>query len=175
MAGEAVCVGGAKSADSYLRIDRILEAMKSTGAEAVHPGYGFLSENAKFSEAVEAAGAAFIGPGAFAINAMGDKIESKRLAMEAGVTTIPGFQGVIADADEAARIAAQVEPRHTRKHARAHARADTHAHERTQNHKQTKPLTDFGSPAGRLPCDDQGVGWRRRQGASRLYHSSIIV
>lgn len=108
MATEAVCVGGVKSADSYLRIDRILEAMKMTGAEAVHPGYGFLSENAHFSEAVEKAGAAFIGPSAAAIHAMGDKIESKKLAKKAGVTTIPGFQGVIADEDEAARVAAEV-------------------------------------------------------------------
>ena len=92
LAGQSVCVGSAASADSYLRIDRILDAIASTGAEAVHPGYGFLSENAAFSEAVEAAGVAFVGPAAFAINAMGDKIESKRLAAEAGVTTIPGFE-----------------------------------------------------------------------------------
>jgi len=108
LAGQSVCVGSAASADSYLRIDRILDAIASTGAEAVHPGYGFLSENAAFSEAVEAAGVAFVGPAAFAINAMGDKIESKRLAAEAGVTTIPGFEGVIADADEAARVASDV-------------------------------------------------------------------
>ena len=108
LAGQSVCVGSAASADSYLRIDRILDAIASTGAEAVHPGYGFLSENAAFSEAVEAAGVAFVGPAAFAINAMGDKIESKRLAAEAGVTTIPGFEGVIADADEAARVASEV-------------------------------------------------------------------
>eukprot|EP00967_Tisochrysis_lutea_P003548 scaffold4217_cov27-Tisochrysis_lutea.AAC.5 len=108
MATESICLGGVKSADSYLRMDKIIEAIKMTGAEAVHPGYGFLSENADFSEAVEKAGVAFIGPGASAIHAMGDKIESKKLAKQAGVTTIPGFQGVIADEDEAARVAAEV-------------------------------------------------------------------
>ena len=88
MAGEAICVGSAKSADSYLRTDRILAAMKMTGAEAVHPGYGFLSENALFAEAVEASGAVFIGPGSAAINAMGDKIQSKKLAMAVQYTYV---------------------------------------------------------------------------------------
>ena len=78
------------------------------GAEAVHPGYGFLSENAEFAEAVTAAGAAFVGPGAFAIRAMGDKIESKRLAASAGVSTIPGVESVLKNADEAVQVAKQV-------------------------------------------------------------------
>ena len=81
----------------------ILDAVRRTGAQAVHPGYGFLSENAEFSEAVEAAGAAFVGPNAFAIRAMGDKIESKKLAEGAGVDTIPGFNGILSGEDEAAR------------------------------------------------------------------------
>ena len=86
MADEAVCVGSAASVDSYLRVDRIMDAVRQTGAEVVHPGYGFLSENADFAEAVEAQGVAFVGPGPFAIRAMGDKIASKKLAEEAGVT-----------------------------------------------------------------------------------------
>ena len=108
MADEAICVGGAASADSYLRVDAVMAAIKSTGAEAVHPGYGFLSENQAFADAVEAAGVAFVGPSAFAIQAMGDKIESKRLASSAGVSTIPGVESIIADADEAVKIANEV-------------------------------------------------------------------
>lgn len=105
MADEAVHVGGPASADSYLRIDRILEAIRSTGAEAVHPGYGFLSENDDFAQALEAEGVAFIGPGIKAITSMGDKIASKQLAAEAGVNTIPGYTDVIKDADHAVKIA----------------------------------------------------------------------
>jgi propionyl-CoA carboxylase alpha chain len=89
-ADEAVCIGPAPSAESYLRADRIVEACKHTGAEAVHPGYGFLSENADFADALDAAGIAFIGPARKAIEAMGDKITSKRIAEEAGVNVIPG-------------------------------------------------------------------------------------
>ncbi len=107
-ADEAVHIGGAPAAESYLIIDKILDAVKQTGAEAVHPGYGFLSENRKFAEALEAAGIAFIGPPAGAIEAMGDKITSKKLASESGVTTVPGFMGLIEDADEAVKIAGQV-------------------------------------------------------------------
>jgi propionyl-CoA carboxylase alpha chain len=107
-ADEAVHIGGAPASESYLIIDKILDAVKQTGAEAVHPGYGFLSENRKFAEALEAAGIAFIGPPAGAIEAMGDKITSKKLASEAGVTTVPGFMGLIEDADEAVKIAGQV-------------------------------------------------------------------
>ena len=84
MADEAVRIGAAPSSESYLRIDQILAAVKATGAEAVHPGFGFLSENADFATALEEAGIAFIGPGVRAIAAMGDKIESKKLADEGG-------------------------------------------------------------------------------------------
>ena len=108
LADQAVCIGKAASSESYLKVDTIIEAMRATGAQAVHPGYGFLSENAAFSEAVEAEGKAFVGPGPFAIRAMGDKIESKKLAAEAGVDTIPGFLGVLSGEDEAAKVAAEV-------------------------------------------------------------------
>ncbi|MGE0716972.1 MAG: acetyl/propionyl/methylcrotonyl-CoA carboxylase subunit alpha, partial [Alphaproteobacteria bacterium] len=104
-ADEAVAIGGAAAADSYLVAERIVEAARRTGAEAVHPGYGFLSEKAHFAAALEAAGIAFIGPGPDAIAAMGDKIESKKLAHAAGVSTVPGHLDVIADAAEAVRIA----------------------------------------------------------------------
>ncbi len=105
MADESVHIGPPAAAESYLRIDRILEACRKTGAEAVHPGYGFLSEKAGFAEALAHAGIAFIGPGAQAIAAMGDKIESKKLAKAAGVSTVPGHLGVIPDADSAVGIA----------------------------------------------------------------------
>ncbi|MGQ9365924.1 acetyl-CoA carboxylase biotin carboxylase subunit [Azospirillum sp. A39] len=108
MADEAVHVGPAPSAQSYLQIERIVEACRKTGAQAVHPGYGFLSEKQEFQKALAAAGIAFIGPDAHAIHAMGDKIESKKLAKEAGVSTVPGYLGVIADADEAAAIARDI-------------------------------------------------------------------
>ena len=108
MADEAVRVGTAPSTDSYLRIDRVLEAIKSTGAQAVHPGYGFLSENAEFARALEKAGVAFIGPGIEAINSMGDKIASKKLAAKAGVNTIPGYTDVIKDADHAVKVSAEI-------------------------------------------------------------------
>ncbi|HEY5644385.1 MAG TPA: biotin carboxylase N-terminal domain-containing protein, partial [Pseudomonadales bacterium] len=108
MADEAVHVGGSASTDSYLRIDRVLDAIEKTGAEAVHPGYGFLSENAQFARALEKAGVAFIGPGIKAITSMGDKIASKLLAAEAGVNTIPGYTDVIEDADHAVRIAKDI-------------------------------------------------------------------
>jgi propionyl-CoA carboxylase alpha chain len=105
MADEAVAIGPAPAAESYLRIDRIVAACKATGAEAVHPGYGFLSERPAFAEALAAEGIAFIGPTPEAIAAMGDKIESKKLAAASGVSTVPGHLGIIADADTAARIA----------------------------------------------------------------------
>lgn len=108
MADEAICVGPAASAQSYLSIPKIVEAVKATGAQAVHPGYGFLSENKDFCEALEAIGVAFIGPGHEAIQAMGDKIESKLLAKEAGVNTIPGFLGVIDSADDAVKVAREI-------------------------------------------------------------------
>jgi propionyl-CoA carboxylase alpha chain len=108
MADEAVHIGPAPSAQSYLQIDRIVEACRQTGAQAVHPGYGFLSEKREFQEALAKAGIAFIGPDAHAIAAMGDKIESKKLAKEAGVSTVPGYLGVIADEGEAESIARDI-------------------------------------------------------------------
>jgi propionyl-CoA carboxylase alpha subunit len=107
-ADEAVLIGPPPSAESYLRIDRIIEACKQTGAEAVHPGYGFLSERAEFARALGQAGIAFIGPPPEAIAAMGDKIESKRLAQAAGVSTVPGDLDVIADAKQAVPIAKKI-------------------------------------------------------------------
>src|ERR1700759_2594424 len=107
-ADEAVAIGAAPSAESYLRADRIIEACKATGAEAVHPGYGFLSERTSFAEALEKAGIAFIGPPAKAIAAMGDKIESKKLAAEAGVNVVPGYLGDIATTNEAVEIARDI-------------------------------------------------------------------
>jgi len=100
-ADEAVAIGPAASAESYLSIPRIVEAARATGAEAVHPGYGFLSERTAFAEALAHAGIAFIGPSPKAIAAMGDKIESKKLAIAAGVSTVPGHVGVL-DSPEAA-------------------------------------------------------------------------
>jgi len=108
MADEAVHIGAAPSAQSYLQIDRIVEACKKTGAQAVHPGYGFLSEKQEFQKALAEAGVTFIGPDAHAIYAMGDKIESKKLAKEAGVSTVPGYLGVIADDSEAVTIARDI-------------------------------------------------------------------
>jgi propionyl-CoA carboxylase alpha chain len=108
MADEAVPIGPAPSSESYLRIDAIVEAARATGAEAIHPGYGFLSENRAFTDALAKAGIAFIGPPAAAIAAMGDKIESKRLAAKAGVNIVPGYDGAVADAEEAARVAADI-------------------------------------------------------------------
>jgi propionyl-CoA carboxylase alpha chain len=108
MADEAVFIGPAPSNQSYIVIDKILDAIRQTGADAVHPGYGFLSENAAFAEALEKAGVTFIGPPVGAIQAMGDKITSKKLAAEAGVSTVPGHMGLIADADEAVKISDQI-------------------------------------------------------------------
>jgi len=108
MADEAVHIGPSPAAESYLIADKILDAIRQTGAEAVHPGYGFLSENADFARALEAEGIAFIGPPPDAIAAMGDKIESKKLADAAGVTTVPGHMGIIADDTEALKIAREI-------------------------------------------------------------------
>ncbi|MCR5859292.1 acetyl/propionyl/methylcrotonyl-CoA carboxylase subunit alpha [Mesorhizobium sp. J428] len=105
MADEAVHIGPAPAAQSYLIADRIIEACKRTGAEAVHPGYGFLSERASFCAALEKEGNIFIGPKPKAIEAMGDKIESKKFANAAKVSTVPGYLGVIDDADHAVKIA----------------------------------------------------------------------
>ncbi len=108
MADQAVCVGPAPSAESYLVIENIIRAIRDSGAEAVHPGYGFLSENATFAKALEREKVAFIGPGLKAIAAMGDKIESKKLAHQAKVNTVPGHLGIIADEKEAVKIAKEV-------------------------------------------------------------------
>jgi propionyl-CoA carboxylase alpha chain len=108
MADAAVPIGPAPASESYLVIDKILEACRATGAEAVHPGYGFLSEREAFPAALEAAGIVFIGPNPKAIAAMGDKIESKRFAHLANVSTVPGHLGVIADVDEAVNIAEEI-------------------------------------------------------------------
>ncbi len=107
-ADEAVPIGPAPSAESYLRIDRIIEACRKTGAEAVHPGYGFLSERADFAAALAAAGIVFIGPSPEAIAAMGDKIAAKRLAHEAGVATVPGHLDTIADPKRAVAVAREI-------------------------------------------------------------------
>ena len=95
LADEAVCIGPAPSRESYLVADRIIAACKATGAEAVHPGYGFLSENKDFARRVEEEGIVFIGPKHHSIAAMGDKIASKKLAKEARVSTIPGWNEAI--------------------------------------------------------------------------------
>ncbi|MFC4292121.1 biotin carboxylase N-terminal domain-containing protein [Sphingorhabdus arenilitoris] len=108
MADEAVHIGPSPASESYLLADKIIAACKQTGAEAVHPGYGFLSERTSFAEALAAEGIAFIGPPVNAIAAMGDKIESKKLAMEAGVNVVPGFVGEIEDTEHAVRISEEI-------------------------------------------------------------------
>ena len=108
MADEAVAIGPAPAAQSYLVMDKIIAAAKETGAQAIHPGYGFLSERAEFARALAAEGIAFIGPNPSAIEAMGDKIASKRLAAEAGVSTVPGHLDVIEDVPHAIRIAEDI-------------------------------------------------------------------
>src|SRR4249920_3320583 len=108
MADEAVLIGPPPSAQSYLQIERIVKACKDTGAEAVHPGYGFLSENAAFCAALEKKGIVFIGPKVHAIEAMGDKIASKKLAIEAKVNTIPGHNQAVTSPEEAVEIARRI-------------------------------------------------------------------
>jgi len=105
LADEAVCIGPAASKESYLMMDKIIAACKQTGAQAVHPGYGFLSENAEFSRRLEEEGIKFIGPKHYSVGKMGDKIESKKLALEARVNTIPGHNEAISGPDEAVKIA----------------------------------------------------------------------
>ena len=108
MADEAVRLGPAPAAESYLKADLILLAAKETGADCIHPGYGFLSERESFARACAEAGIAFVGPPPKAIAAMGDKIESKKLAKAAGVNVVPGFLGEIADTDDAVKIAGEI-------------------------------------------------------------------
>ncbi|THD82169.1 acetyl/propionyl/methylcrotonyl-CoA carboxylase subunit alpha [Aliigemmobacter aestuarii] len=108
MADEAVHIGPPPAAQSYIVIDKIMEAIRATGAEAVHPGYGFLSENMNFAAALEKEGVVFVGPPSPAIEAMGDKITSKKIAQEAGVSTVPGYMGLIADSDEAVKISREI-------------------------------------------------------------------
>lgn len=108
MADEAVHIGPAASSESYLVIEKIIEACQKTGADAVHPGYGFLSENKRFCQALAAAGITFIGPGEKAIESMGDKITSKLIAQKAGVNTIPGYTDVVQDAEQAVEISAGI-------------------------------------------------------------------
>ncbi len=108
MADEAVHIGPSPAAESYLIADKIIAACRQTGAEAVHPGYGFLSERTSFAEALAKEGIAFIGPPVNAIAAMGDKIESKKLAKEAGVNVVPGFVGEIEDTEHAVRISNEI-------------------------------------------------------------------
>ncbi len=108
LADEKVLIGPPPSAQSYLQIDKIVAACKKTGAQAVHPGYGFLSEKQEFQKALAKAKITFIGPDAFAIHAMGDKIESKKLALKAGVSTVPGYLHAIPNAEEAVKIARKV-------------------------------------------------------------------
>ena len=108
MADEAIHIGPPPVNQSYIVIDKVMEAIRQSGAEAVHPGYGFLSENSKFAEALAAQGVAFVGPPVGAIKAMGDKITSKKIAQEAGVSTVPGYMGLIADAEEAVKISNEI-------------------------------------------------------------------
>ena len=108
MADEAVHIGPSPASESYLIADKIIAAAKQTGADAVHPGYGFLSERTSFAEALAAEGIEFIGPPVNAIAAMGDKIESKKLALKAGVNVVPGFVGEIEDTEHAVRISAEI-------------------------------------------------------------------
>jgi len=104
-ADEAIHIGAAASAESYLSIDKIIQACKDTGADAVYPGYGFLSENSAFASALEKNNIAFIGPGQHAIESMGDKITSKKIAIDAGVNTVPGHTDIITDSTHAISIA----------------------------------------------------------------------
>ena len=108
MADEAVCVGPPPTSMSYLNIPNILKAIQQTGAQAVHPGYGFLSENSKFVHALQEIGCTFIGPAEKSMALMGDKIQSKIIAKNSQVSTIPGFNGVVENADHAVQIAKEI-------------------------------------------------------------------
>src|SRR5919198_5530804 len=108
LADESVCIGPPPSRDSYLNIHQIVAASEITGADAIHPGYGFLSENAKFAEILAAHNITFIGPSAEHIRIMGDKIEAKRTAKRLGIPVVPGSEGAVSDDREAHRIAAEI-------------------------------------------------------------------
>ena len=108
IADEAVCIGPAPSKDSYLNIRSILAACELTGADGLHPGFGFLSENSAFARNCERCGVAFIGPSADAMERMGDKANAKRTMREAGVPVVPGSDGAVADQEEALRIAGEI-------------------------------------------------------------------
>ena len=108
MADEAVHIGPSPAAESYLVMDKIIDAVRQTGAEAIHPGFGFLSENPEFARRLEKEKIAFIGPNAHAIEAMGDKISSKQLAADAGVSTVPGHMGLIKNTKEAVKISKEI-------------------------------------------------------------------
>ena len=108
MADEAVNIGPPPANQSYIDIEKVISAVKKTNAQAVHPGYGFLSENAKFAKSLSDIGVTFIGPPENAIESMGDKITSKKIAQEAGVNTVPGYMGVIKDEDEALSISEKI-------------------------------------------------------------------
>src|SRR5919112_1712500 len=108
LADESVCIGPPPARDSYLNIPALIAACEITGADAVHPGYGFLSENARFAEVLDHHNIAFIGPKAEHIRLMGDKIEAKRTAQRLGIPCVPGSEGGVTDEDEAKRIAAEI-------------------------------------------------------------------
>ena len=108
MADEAICIGPAPSVKSYLNVDAIMDAVKKTKTEAVHPGYGFLSENMDFAKKLSDIGVEFIGPSSKSIMSMGDKIMSKRIAKQANVHIIPGFDGVITDEKHCIEIANKI-------------------------------------------------------------------
>ena len=108
MADESVYIGPPPANQSYIDIEKVISAVRETKANAVHPGYGFLSENAKFAKALSDIGVTFIGPPEYAIKSMGDKITSKKIAQDAGVNTVPGYMGIINDDKEAVRISKQI-------------------------------------------------------------------
>ena len=108
MADEAIHIGASPANKSYIDIEKVVSAAKSSGAAAVHPGYGFLSENSKFAKALSKAKIAFIGPPQGAIESMGDKITSKKIAQDAGVSTVPGYMGLINSAEEAVKISKKI-------------------------------------------------------------------
>ena len=108
MADEAIHIGASPVSQSYIDIEKVINAAKSSGAEAIHPGYGFLSENSKFAEALSKSKIAFIGPPKSAIESMGDKITSKKIAQESGVSTVPGYMGLISSAEEAVKISKEI-------------------------------------------------------------------